>query len=370
MSGQETDKVRKNENNPNARNSNIFLLSYRWIIFLFSVIFCVSGLRLDSRGYAVIESLALAFVYNCAATVAFSKHGRKYASLISYLDVIALSLLLFFSGGINSELYVFLFFILGFASTNNDVSAPLKVAVVSVLLYSAVCIYSDKMFSLGMNYVTVSVRGILFLLAAFAICKFSYEVKKYDEMRKREFRIARTDKLTGLANRHYFDQKLKDEVEYVKRTGAVLNILMFDIDNFKGFNDRYGHVQGDKLLALFANIIKQCIRNSDIPVRYGGEEFLILIRDLDIFLAKSVAERIRKQLEKQRIYIENYNNRLQVTVSCGVAQYPAHSTDIREVIERADNALYYAKSIGKNIVVSYDEIGLDRGAIENGMVRR
>jgi len=366
---QETEKTKNNTNN-SPRHSNVFLLTYRWLIFAFSAILCTAGLKLDSRGYAVIESLALAAVYNGAATYAFIKHGRKYASLISYLDVIAMSLVIFFSGGINSGLYVFFFFIIGFASSNNDISLPIKAAVLSVFIYSAVCIYSDRIYSHGMNYITLVIRGLLFLMAAFAICKFSYEVKKYDEMRKREFRIARTDKLTGLANRHYFDQKIRDEVECVKRTKSVLNILMFDIDNFKGFNDKYGHVSGDKLLALFSNIIKQCIRNSDIPVRYGGEEFLILIRDLDIFLAKSVAERIRKQLEKQRIYIETHKERLQVTVSCGIAQFPTHSSDIKEAIEKADNALYYAKSIGKNIVVAYNELGLDRDAIQNEQLRR
>lgn len=370
MSGHEIDKAKNKTNNALTKYNNVPLQSYRWLIFLFSVILCTKGLKLDSKGYSILESLALVAVYNAAVTVSFLKHGRKYASVISYLDIIAMMLLILFSGGINSELYVFLFFIIGFSCVNDDVSSTLKVAVASTLLYVAVCIYSDKLFSQGMCYRTVIIRGLLFLMAAFAVCKLNYEVKKYDEMRKKEFRIARTDKLTGLANRHYFDQKLKDEVACVSRTDSVLNVLMFDIDNFKGFNDRYGHVSGDKLLVLFSNIVKQCVRNSDIPVRYGGEEFLILIRDLDIFMAKSVADRIRKQLEKQRIYIEKQDGKQKLTVSCGVAQFPTHSSDIKEVIEKADKALYYAKEAGKNIVVSYDDIGLEREMIENDQFRR
>jgi diguanylate cyclase (GGDEF)-like protein len=130
---------------------------------------------------------------------------------------------------------------------------------------------------------------------------------------------------------------------------------MFDIDNFKRFNDAYGHVLGDKLLVLFSSIIKQSIRNTDTPVRYGGEEFLVLIRGLDIILAKSVGERIRGQLENQKISVESGGKRSRVTVSCGIAQYPRHSSNIKKVIELADRALYKAKELGRNRVVVYDE---------------
>ena len=179
---------------------------------------------------------------------------------------------------------------------------------------------------------------------------------------KKEFRMARTDKLTGLANRHYFDQKLVDEVDYADRTSMPINILLFDLDNFKKFNDTYGHVWGDKLLILFSDIIKQNIRSNDIPVRFGGEEFLIMLRDLDIETAMCVGQRIRKQLEKQKIYIGVEEDRRRVTVSCGVAQYPKHANSIKTVIDYADKALYKAKEKGKNMVVSYDE--MDHGQID------
>jgi diguanylate cyclase (GGDEF)-like protein len=193
-------------------------------------------------------------------------------------------------------------------------------------------------------------------MASCGIAFLSNEVHKYNEMHKKEFKLARMDKLTGLANRHYFDQKLREEVEYADLNGKPLNVLIFDLDNFKRFNDTYGHVWGDKLLSLFSDIIKQNIRKSDIPVRYGGEEFLLLIRDLEIDMAKCVGERIRKSLEKQRIYSGNEDDRRKVTVSCGIAQYPKHASDIKLAIELADKALYYAKESGKNMVVSYDEM--------------
>ena len=207
-----------------------------------------------------------------------------------------------------------------------------------------------------LNYFRLVLRDFMFVAATYGVTLIEMEVKKYDEMHKKEFKLARTDKLTGLANRHYFDQKLIEEVEFADKSGKPLNVLLFDLDDFKNFNDTYGHTWGDKLLTLFSDIILQNIRKTDIPVRYGGEEFLILIRELDINIAKNIGERIRRQLEKQHIYVGSDENRKRVTVSGGIAQYPTNSKNIKDVIELADKALYHAKVNGKNQTVSYDEI--------------
>lgn len=335
---------------------------------MFSVILCFTGTRYADYGYAIIESLAVAAIYNGAVT-AYILAGGKRAYSIQYLDIIIIMLLVMFSGGIGSDLFIFTFFIIGFCGINNDVANTMKTGIACAILYTVTCIFADRLYMTGINYATLVIRDLLYLMAAFSISRVCYEVKRYDDMRKKEFRLARTDKLTGLANRHYFDQKLKEEVDYVASKGSVLNILMFDLDNFKNFNDTFGHVSGDKLLVLFSDIIRQCVRKSDIPVRYGGEEFMIIIRDLDIFIAKSVGDRIRRQLEKQRIYLGQQEEKAKVTVSCGIAQFPTHSANIKDVIERADQALYYAKEIGKNIVVCYDDMGKSRNILEGELLR-
>lgn len=353
----------KNHKPPLSRNCQSMLL-YRWLILLFSVLLCmaVNGSRVQDD--AILETLAIVAVYNGVITAYTINNGKKYAALIQYMDVAMIMLMTFFSGGIKSDLYIFLFFIIGFCGTKNDLTTVLKTGLASIIMYTAVCILAHDLYATGINYLTLIIRNLLFIMAAFAISGINYEVRKYDEMRKKEFRLARTDKLTGLANRHYFDQKLIEEADYALNMGTVLNILMFDLDNFKGYNDTYGHGAGDKLLVTFADIIRQSIRKSDIPVRYGGEEFMVLIRDLDIIIAKSVGDRIRRQLEKQRTYQGQFEVRQKVTVSCGVAQFPKHSGNIREAIDKADQALYYAKKIGKNIVICYDEIGSSREAME------
>lgn len=306
------------------------------------------------------ETLALAVVYNIAVTIYLVRHNgenKGTISLLGFADAVFVSVFSYQLGGIDSDIYVVLLFIIGYCGIYGDKSSAIKVSTFSIITYTLSTVYASAGLSSGISYWRLVLRDLFILFAAVGISFIIGEAKKYNEMHKREFKLARTDKLTGLANRHYLDQKLAEEVDYADFSGEPLNVLIFDLDNFKKFNDTYGHVWGDKLLTLFSDIVKQNIRRYDIPVRYGGEEFLILIRGLSIDMAKSVGDRIRRQLEKQRIYIGNGENRKRVTVSCGVAQYPKHSPDIKEVIELADKALYHAKEIGKNIVVNYDEIG-------------
>ncbi|NJD02343.1 MAG: GGDEF domain-containing protein [Ruminiclostridium sp.] len=349
------------EKNPHdgRKKTNIAVLFYRWVFLICVGILTLPGSDMKANGYALLESLAVVAVYNTAVTIYTLKNKEKInkaSSFFIYFDIILLTVISYFSNGLESDIYLFIFFLLGYCGIFNDASFTLKIGIFSAVFYTASCIFSSEINNQELEITRLAIRDFLLILGAYGISRINYEVKKYDDLRKKEFRLARTDKLTGLANRHYFDQKLHEEVEYADEANAVLNVLMFDLDNFKSFNDTYGHIAGDKLLSLFADIIKQCIRKSDIPVRYGGEEFMILIRDMDIFIARNVGERIRRQLEKQRIYVGSGDNKKKVSVSCGIAQYPYHSKNIKQVIEYADQALYHAKETGKNAVVVFDEI--------------
>jgi len=359
----------KKKGDKHKKHNSVAILVYRWIIYLFAAFFSLAGDKPQVQWYAVLETLAVAAVYNIFVTAYFQRRAKKFSVVVEYCDAVILTLLIFFSGGIRSEIYIFLFFLIGLSGIYSDISNTVKISLTIVFLYTGACILSGQDKTEGAFILPLIIKNFMILLAAYAATKINFEVKKNDELIKKEFRIARTDRLTGLANRHYFEQKLKEEVEYADKNGSVLNVLLFDLDDFKGFNDTYGHMSGDKLLMLFSDIIRQCIRRADIPVRYGGEEFVVLIRDLDSIIAKSVGDRIRRQLEKQRIHVGSQGERRKVTVSCGVAQYPTHSKNVKEVLEKADKALYYAKSIGKNIVVMADEIGQPRESLENDQLK-
>ena len=165
---------------------------------------------------------------------------------------------------------------------------------------------------------------------------------------------ATLDALTNLNNRRQFETRLSQEIAIAKRQNNPLCAMMIDIDFFKGVNDTHGHAAGDEVLRTVAGIIKEHLRESDIPSRYGGEEFAVLLPFTKLEEAKIVGERLRKAVEEASIPInqdnENAKN-INVTISMGLAEF--NSTETGETLfERADQALYDAKKNGRNQVRS------------------
>ncbi|HOP63544.1 MAG TPA: diguanylate cyclase [Spirochaetota bacterium] len=166
----------------------------------------------------------------------------------------------------------------------------------------------------------------------------------------RLYRMATLDRMTGLFIHHYFQERLAEEIKRAERTENPLTLLMADLDHFKEVNDRYGHPQGDIILKGTANIIHQNIRSFDIPSRYGGEEFAIILADTDIEAAEHIAARLRKRVEEATYLIDN--DEVRITISIGIAQFDSHKDmTSKDLIKRADTALYSAKSQGRNRVI-------------------
>ncbi|MFV9845837.1 MAG: PleD family two-component system response regulator, partial [Rickettsia aeschlimannii] len=162
--------------------------------------------------------------------------------------------------------------------------------------------------------------------------------------------LAAKDGLTGLFNRRYFDIHLKQMIEKANKESIKLYLLMCDIDNFKYINDTYGHQAGDKVLTIVSRILKNTLRVTDLIARFGGEEFTILLTDIDISKAIETAERVRVKIEYMDFYIEDQIEPLKNTISIGVTKYKKEES-IESFIERADKAMYEAKTTGKNKVV-------------------
>ena len=157
-------------------------------------------------------------------------------------------------------------------------------------------------------------------------------------------RIAATDKLTGLYNRHKFEELFLLEVERSRRFELSLSMMLIDIDNFKSINDTYGHNKGDAVLKHLGNILQKNIRQLDILSRWGGEEFLILIPGSNLEHTQQLAEKLRLVISNEEF--DKLNN---ITVSIGISTLKEDDTLI-QIVERADNALYRAKQNGKNQV--------------------
>ena len=155
------------------------------------------------------------------------------------------------------------------------------------------------------------------------------------------------DPLTGVNNRATMNTVLKREVEIARRYGTPLSFIILDIDNFKTINDTYGHSTGDVAIKSLAGNVTECIRSTDILFRYGGEEFTVLLNNTTPDGALLLAERIRHTVEQSEC---DYNNKLiNMTVSMGVS-YLNGEDDEQKLFEKADNALYQAKSEGRNCV--------------------
>ncbi len=153
------------------------------------------------------------------------------------------------------------------------------------------------------------------------------------------------DALTSIYNRSYYFEKIANEIEQAKRYDISFCIILFDIDHFKKFNDKYGHLKGDEVLVSLAKTVKEHTRASDTFARWGGEEFIILLEQTTIDKAELIAEHFRKLIETMNIPdIE------QVTSSFGVTQFKAEDND-NSILKRADDALYMAKESGRNKVV-------------------
>lgn len=158
-------------------------------------------------------------------------------------------------------------------------------------------------------------------------------------------RLSTSDALTGLYNRRYLTQRLSEELLRSYRHKSSFSVLMADVDEFKKYNDAFGHPAGDEVLKKVASILLNSTRSEDCTARYGGEEFAVLLTGTSGEVAAEVAERIRARVESQKFAGRK------ITLSIGIAEFPDHGQSADEVIESADEALYAAKRAGRNRVV-------------------
>ncbi|MCK5842827.1 MAG: GGDEF domain-containing protein [Candidatus Sabulitectum sp.] len=204
-----------------------------------------------------------------------------------------------------------------------------------------ICLVSDVAHELGLvnvpYYFPVLGFIVFFLSASHAVnCHLAKEES-----------AARTDPLTGLLNRRGFLELSRLVVSMAERSAGPFSILMIDLDHFKRVNDKFGHAMGDRVLQEIATVLLRGVRKQDILARWGGEEFIVLLPDTGVNGAKALGEKIRASVEE----LETCHGeaRICVTLSLGISQYHREEP-LTDTIQRADNALYQAKSSGRNRV--------------------
>lgn len=184
----------------------------------------------------------------------------------------------------------------------------------------------------------------------------SEELDKIRDTLKAEELRSNTDVLTGIANRRAFEEFFRTAQIAAMEGGEPLSIFMIDIDHFKTFNDRYGHLVGDQVLRLVAKILKEGLREGDLAARFGGEELIAVLPGADLASCAAVAERIRLRLSNAQLTRRSSGLQIaSVTISVGVSQF-RFGESAETIISRCDRALYQAKRSGRNTVIVEDAI--------------
>jgi diguanylate cyclase (GGDEF)-like protein len=302
--------------------------------------------------------------------ISFAKRGTLFSILSYGCIVIELStnqLILYATGSLVSHAVIFLPVLVCIYRVFFNYRISLFAAVASCVLYVAAAIlevqkiiplapylpaplihivYTDPKFSLS-----VTAAVIFGVLLTFFITNFSMnQVMKLNryilENLKQEKIKAATDALTGLFNRRSFDDQLQKSVNKALVRSEQLSLIIIDIDDFKKYNDTFGHQAGDEILMAISSVISASIRFHDFAARYGGEEFVVILEQTSSEEAVLIAERIRSSVENLPVG----SIKSQVTVSIGISTLPDDCKDLRTLIKHSDDSLYYSKNNGKNRV--------------------
>jgi len=305
--------------------------------------------------------LCLAVVYNFSNHIIWHRYPRLWVKRIKAfiraqitIDALAVTLLIHFVGGVTSWFWtLYILLIIEHFQLSSNQEEILLTGLVNIFFYSGLVFaeFFHLIAPVENPFPLLNLHGQLtyVLVAWFWVCSLNIATVYMGSYLRKKDDLAIRDALTNIYNRRFFEHALKSEVERAKRFSHTVSLLIIDLDNFKKYNDTYGHVEGDKILQTVANVLSYNIRRSvedpsydiDVACRYGGEEFAVILPETGrVNGALTLAEKLRIQISCQ----------CNLTVSIGAATYPLDCTNCDELIAAADRALYRAKSLGKNKV--------------------
>lgn len=297
-----------------------------------------------------------------------------YEVLIS--DLFLVTVLIWARGGLATDAYHFYYLIIVGAAILFGVRESILFALAAGLLYSLALWLPSREIP-NTVWARLAIRTVYFVLMGVATAYLSAQEHHHRKARVETQRLlaelqeahtqlkvharemsqrAITDGLTGLYNHTYFHQRLEEELGRSERYGRPLSLIMVDFDDFKVYNDAYGHLEGDRVLAKVARLLADSVRKIDIACRYGGDEFAVIMADTGAEAAVAAAERVREAVaglgcSSPPIGADPITP---LTVSVGVAAYPQHGRTRAELIKAADAALYLSKGRGKNVVTFFE----------------
>jgi two-component system cell cycle response regulator len=229
------------------------------------------------------------------------------------------------------------------------IKKELDIDVIVMTGYSGDYSYEEAISKGASDFVFKPVRFEELLLRLRRVLKERRLTQERVQMLDKLKRLSITDGLTKLYNSRYFYNQLKAEIDRTARYQRPLSLLLLDIDQFKEYNDSFGHLEGDKVLLRLGQVIRSCLRKMDSAYRYGGEEFTVILPETEGDEAATVAERIRSSVSEEAFFPRDQNEKFTITISIGVTEY-IHDEEIAIFVQRADKAMYLSKQSGRNRV--------------------
>jgi diguanylate cyclase (GGDEF)-like protein len=301
----------------------------------------------DREIAGLVAAAVAAYLAALGFLALFDRLPQRFLEAAPLLGTILVSLAVYFGGSEAPAAYAAYYFAFGLAACYF-----LRPAVAFAHIALASAGYGIALLALG-DVESPALNWALTTASLLAVCLLMTGLRTRTEAIGAElWAAARTDPLTGLANRRELEGRFAGELERSTRGGHPLAIVVLDLDWFKEFNDRFGHVAGDRALVQLAEALRRATRTSDVVARLGGEEFAVLAPETDEHEAYQLAERLRAEV---RATFARQQEKM--TVSCGVAGFPVHGITTGELLHSADRALYEAKEAGRDRSVLFQHAG-------------
>jgi diguanylate cyclase (GGDEF)-like protein len=356
-------------------DKNTWLTKMRWIYSLFILLFFsaynalsgVTAVKLRELGFVIgLSALGnVLFILALKRGMRFPSEKddyRLYTKMVALqldFDLVVLSLLVYFSGGFESPvraLFIFYIVIGTFLihyrkAIRNTITASLLVAVL-FLTKEGLIITSSRLTTLTAFIILLL---FAFIISAYLSRNIRANEEKISSLLEHTRELSVTDGLTNLYNQTHFFLLLRLQMEKAKRYHTPFSVIMFDVDNFKNYNDHNGHLKGSEALQQVAESMRTVFRSSDVLAKYGGDEFCVVLPNSDKVGAFLAADRLREVVEEEPFDGEDHQPLGRITLSLGVSSYPEHGRTIEAILDCADKALYFAKESGRNKTFIYSE---------------
>jgi diguanylate cyclase (GGDEF)-like protein len=322
------------------------IVSYLFLAAVAAVNLIASPDRFDVYILLVVGIVLLVFFQDILPPERMSRWRLRLEAIAV---IVFLAVLVALTGGYASPYFFGFVLLLGAGSLWATGGGSLLLALLSIVAYVIAVLVGS-----WPQVTTPEAAGrVAFNVVALALVAYIGWVIGREQRRAREeaLRLSRFDALTGLLSRAFFISTVEREIPRAARTGRGFALLMFDMDGLKAANDRFGHEAGDRLIQAVADSLRNDIRAADIPARYAGDEFVVLLPETDLPGALHVAEKIRMDIS--RLSVPQNGSFIRTTASIGLVTYPEDGRTWSELIRRADVAMYEAKRRGRDQIVHY-----------------